>query len=218
MSDSLSKGEQTSQAIRYAAYTLFLEQGYHATSMRQIARRAGLALGGIYNHYTGKEQIFESVLLEKHPYRLLLQILLEAPGDTLEAFAQNAARAMLAEMNQHADLLKLMFIELSEFKGQHISLLYQNIFPQAEPLFRRFQAWQSESRSLPMHVMILSFFGTFFSFLMIRNLVIPSGPLELDDQALEKFIDIYLHGVINSLHNSPSIPAEIRAPERPERL
>ena len=45
--DKQTKGEVTRLAVEDAAMGLFLEQGYHATSMRQIAERAGLALGGI---------------------------------------------------------------------------------------------------------------------------------------------------------------------------
>ena len=39
----LSRGEKTRQRILDAALELFCRQGYHGTSMRQIATRAGLA-------------------------------------------------------------------------------------------------------------------------------------------------------------------------------
>ncbi|MGC8856852.1 MAG: TetR/AcrR family transcriptional regulator, partial [Anaerolineae bacterium] len=70
------KGEITRQTIEDAALTLFLEQGYHATSMRQIAERAGLALGGIYNHFSSKEEIFEAIIVDRHPYKRVLPALL----------------------------------------------------------------------------------------------------------------------------------------------
>lgn len=41
-----TKGERTRIQIEDAAIELFMEHGYHATSMRQIAERANLALGG----------------------------------------------------------------------------------------------------------------------------------------------------------------------------
>jgi AcrR family transcriptional regulator len=57
-----------------------MEQGYHATSMRQIADRAGLALGGIYNHFKSKDEIFEAIIVDKHPYKKILPIILERRG------------------------------------------------------------------------------------------------------------------------------------------
>ena len=43
---SNTKKERAQQAIEQASYDLFMKQGFTATSMRQIADGAGLALGG----------------------------------------------------------------------------------------------------------------------------------------------------------------------------
>ncbi len=200
-----SKGERTSQAILEAAYSLFLEQGFHATSMRQIAQRAGLALGGIYNHFESKEQIFESVLLAKHPYRQVLQILQNTPGESMELLAQNAARTMMAELGKRPGFIKLGFIELSEFKGKHISSIFQFIYPEIFPLFQRIKDREHELRDLPLQIIFLSFLGTFFSYFMITNLVIPTGSIDPEEVALEQFIDIFLHGVLNPNRPQPGI-------------
>ena len=62
-----TKGERTRNQIEDAAIELFMEHGYHATSMRQIAEHANMALGGIYNHFKSKDEIFEAIILDKHP-------------------------------------------------------------------------------------------------------------------------------------------------------
>ena len=63
MEESLSRGEQTRNAILQAAHDLFVQQGYHGTSMRQIAKQAGLALGGLYNHFASKEDVFQAATI-----------------------------------------------------------------------------------------------------------------------------------------------------------
>ncbi|HEC62584.1 MAG TPA: TetR/AcrR family transcriptional regulator [bacterium] len=40
------------------AFNLFLERGYHGNSMRQIAQEVNIALGGIYNHFSAKDENF----------------------------------------------------------------------------------------------------------------------------------------------------------------
>ena len=54
MEESSTKGERTRQEILQSAHQLFLKNGYHGTSMRQIAEGAGIAVGGIYNHFASK--------------------------------------------------------------------------------------------------------------------------------------------------------------------
>src|SRR5512136_553705 len=63
-----TKGERTRAAIVDAAYQLFLCNGYHGTSMRDIAEAAGIALGGIYNHIATKEDIYVAMVAERHPF------------------------------------------------------------------------------------------------------------------------------------------------------
>lgn len=218
MNTPSSKGERTSQAILEAAYSLFLEQGYHATSMRQIARRSGLALGGIYNHFESKEQIFESVLLAKHPYRQVVQILHNTPGESMENLAQNAARTMMAELGKRPDMIKLGFIELSEFRGKHIASMFQIIYPEILPLFQRIKDQEHELRELPLQTIFLSFLGTFFSYFMITNLVIPTGGIEPEEVAIEQFIDIFLHGVLNPYRPQPESPTHSPETQGSERL
>src|SRR5687767_14425609 len=76
MTDEITtKRERTRQAILDATYSLIIEQGYAATSMRQIAERAGLALGSIYNHFSSKAEIFRAIIEERHPFFQILPLL-----------------------------------------------------------------------------------------------------------------------------------------------
>src|SRR3990170_3199734 len=107
-----SRGEQTRTQILAAAYLLFNHQGYHGTSMRQIAEHAGIALGGIYNHFENKQQIFVQVLLEHHPvYEMLPQLGL-AQGETLHQLLADAVTRLAQRFNERLDFLNLMFIEM----------------------------------------------------------------------------------------------------------
>jgi AcrR family transcriptional regulator len=198
METTSNKGERTRQAIIEAAYGLFSEQGFHATSMRQIAQAAGIALGGIYNHFESKEQIFDEVLLEKHPYRQVLPILMATSGDTIETFAHNAAQAVVTELGRRPDFLKLVFIELSEFKGQHTHHLFNTIFPQFLPLIERFQHTGDQVRDLSPQAILLSFLGMFFSYYLTESVANPNSTPPADSALLEQHIDIFLHGILKS--------------------
>ncbi len=194
--ESLRKGEQTQARILDAAYDLFMAQGYHGTSMRQIAERADLTLGGVYNHFASKEDIWVAVLLERHPYRAVMPLLRTAEGDTAEAFVRNAAQRLVGELSKRKDLLHLMFIELIEFNGAHIPTLYAHIAPELLPLFDVVSARAAGLRPLPLPVLARSFLGFFFSYYVTEALMPPVLRALMGDDALDAFIDIYLHGVL----------------------
>jgi AcrR family transcriptional regulator len=197
--ETVSKGDRTRQAIIEAAYRLFADQGFHGTSMREIATGAGLALGGIYNHFDGKEAIFEAALLAKHPYREVLHILQSAPGETAADFVRNAARTVLSELGKRPDFLKLAFVELSEFKGKHAVVLYQTIFPEVLPVVMRLANLKGELRNdLPPQVILFSFLGLFFSFYMTTVVTAPDGVYHPDEAVLDQYVDMMLHGILKT--------------------
>jgi AcrR family transcriptional regulator len=207
--EALSKGERTRQAILDAAYGLFLERGFSATSMRQIAEQAGIALGGIYNHFASKDEIFQALVIVKHPYVQIFPLLRDVPGDTAEEFLVNAARIIQTEMGQRPDFMKLIFIEIVEFSGKHFTKLVEKIFPLALPLLQRFSAPSSGVRPIPTTVILRIFLGNVIAFYVTALLLSdPSLPAELRNVQLVDFIDIFMHGI---LQNNPGNLSDLEA-------
>jgi AcrR family transcriptional regulator len=192
----ITRGEKTRVEIVEAAYRLFLEQGYHGTSMRQIAQEAGVAVGGIYNHFSSKEDIYIAVLQEHHPYHEVLPAMNAAQGETLESFIQDAATRMVGAIGERTDFLNVMFIELVEFNGRHIPFLFELIYPQLGEFVRRFVHDQERLRPVPIPILVRAFIGLFFSYIITDLLIRSQMPQEMQVDALDRFIDIYLHGII----------------------
>ena len=197
--DTLSKGKRTRQAIEDAAYVLFLEQGYSATSMRQIAERAGVALGGIYNHFAGKDEIFQELIIDQHPFLKILPIIQNVSGNSMEEVIRNSACALQDELGDDPAFIKLMFIEVVEFKGKHFQKLYDTLFPQVLPILQRFTTPESGVRDIPLHQLVRAFVGSIMSFYLTQYLMSsPELPFELREMRLEEYMDIFLHGILES--------------------
>jgi AcrR family transcriptional regulator len=195
--ETLTKGERTRMTIEDAAFNLFMEHGFHATSMRQISDRAGLALGGIYNHFSSKEDIFAALVMDRHPYKQILPLILEAEGNTAEEFVHNAAQALVSELGKRPDFLKLMFIEIVEFNGKHVNLLVREVMPKLLPAFEKFVKVRKNLRHFHPAVLLRSFLGMFFSFYITEMFLRGSVVAKLmPKNSFEQFVDIYLHGII----------------------
>jgi AcrR family transcriptional regulator len=194
--EQISKGERTKDSIAAAALSLFRNNGYHGTSMRAIAQEAGMAVGGIYNHFSSKEDIFREVLFKFHPYKDVIPALQGAQGNTIEELFQDAARRMVEGFGLPLDFLNLVFIELVEFNGQHIPELINTIFPQLMKFAQRLMREPEELRPIPLPILLRSFIGLFFSYVMTELILARQMSPEMKDNAFEVFVDIYLHGIL----------------------
>lgn len=191
------KGEVTRLAIEDAAMELFLEQGYAATSMRQIAEGAGLALGGIYNHFKSKDEIFEGIIVDKHPYKKILPAILEAEGDSLEEFFKHAFRLITSEMGARPEYVNLMLIELVEFKGKHGTVMLREIAPKMLPVFERVIKSRKDLRVSSPPLLMRSFIGMVVSYL-ITEMIISNSMISklMPKNTQDTYVDIFLHGIL----------------------
>lgn len=193
---TLTKGEQTRQVIAEAAYRLFIAQGFHGTSMRQIAEKAGVAPGGIYNHFASKEDLFNFLIFEKHPYKKILPILASAPGEKMEEFVHNAAHAITQEFGSRPEFIKFLFVEIIEFEGVHLPQLFQTIFPLIQPYLQRFSTPGGELRDIPAPVLMRAFLGMFLSYAVTEYMLGSIATPFFQGNILDRLVDIFLHGIL----------------------
>lgn len=194
----LTKRERTSRAIIDAAYDLIVDQGYAATSMRQIADKAGLALGSIYNHFSSKDEVFRAILEDRHPFFQIVPLLNSVEGETIEAFARNAAHTLIAELGHHPEFLNLLLIEIVEFKGEHVPLVFEKMLPMILQLAQRLSNLGGNMREIPQFVLARAFLGMFFSYFITELLLNQTKFMAMQNNALDHFVDIFLHGILSA--------------------
>lgn len=165
--------------------------------MRQISKHAGLALGGIYNHFKSKDEIFEAIIVDKHPYKKILPILSETQGDTIEEFLNNAAQIVIKELTSQPYYVKLMLIEIVEFNGVHGAALLKEIVPEVLPIFEKLVKTRKNLRVTHPAILMRSFIGMILSYI-ITDMIIANSILTkfMPKNALDAYVDIYMHGII----------------------
>ncbi|XVQ89306.1 TetR/AcrR family transcriptional regulator [Microbispora siamensis] len=87
---------ETAQRLVVAAVDLFTEQGYDATTVAQIAERAGVTKSTFFRHFSDKREVL--VAGQETLSRLLAEGIAEAPANAspLEAVAAGLERASSA--------------------------------------------------------------------------------------------------------------------------
>jgi len=103
-------------AILDAAETVFAERGFHEARIQDIAARARIAVGTVYNHFEQKDDVLWA-LLEERSEEMLAQ--LAARPDDPRAFAERL-RARVARVIAYVDAHRSFFaiaIEHGLFTG-----------------------------------------------------------------------------------------------------
>ena len=100
-STKTQKGEQTKALILNAALEIFHERGYEETTMRAIAKRAGVSLGNAYYYFGSKEHLIQAFYHRTHEQHL------------------TAVAAEPKQRNLKARLLTLMRLKISTLEPYH---------------------------------------------------------------------------------------------------
>ena len=198
MTAATTKGELTRSAIVSAAHDLFITQGYNGTAMRKIAQDAGIALGGIYNHFASKEEIFEAVFIENHPFLEMIPAIEAAQGDSVEEIVRDAATLMLNSIHNKPGFLNLMFIEIVEFKSIHTQVMFESAFSRGLQIVEKLSQAKGNLRTIPPQMLIRAFIGMFFSYYLAEVILGDTAPTEFTENAMEFQVDILLHGILEA--------------------
>jgi AcrR family transcriptional regulator len=124
-----AKSERSQAAILESALQLFSTQGYHGTSIREIATGAGLSTGNVYHYFPDKETLFLKLLDQyfaeiARPDSPFNKALAEGafPND-LEALAWAAKESVTGNRRY----LNLIYVDVVEFEGTHLRKYYSGM-------------------------------------------------------------------------------------------
>jgi AcrR family transcriptional regulator len=123
------RSQRSREQILEAALELFSHCGYRATSIRDIAAKAGVSTGNVYHHFADKETIFRTLLDQywqaiddpQLPFNVAL-----ATGrfpDNLEAIGR-ASRDLVHTYRRY---VALIYVDVVEFGGEHIRKFYSEM-------------------------------------------------------------------------------------------
>ncbi|MHA1963487.1 MAG: TetR/AcrR family transcriptional regulator [Candidatus Thorarchaeota archaeon] len=190
----MSSEDSTKKQILESAFQMFVEKGFSGSSMRDIAEHAGIKAASIYNHFENKEQIFETVFIEKHPMFRILEILDSVRGDTAEELLYNATERLNKELRSEPRLLNLFFVELVEMDGKHIERAIKINFPTDSNFIKQIYEKKSEIRDIPIPVLIRSLVGTIFANITFNWFIGKSNTKRWGTQA--QMTDVLLRGIL----------------------
>ncbi len=191
------------QELLAAAIELFVERGFAATRLEDVARRAGVSKGTLYLYYTNKEELFKAVVRESilpflgkaelsvaefhgHSADLLRDVVMNWSRQIGQSKASGLGKLMLAEAVNFPDLAKFYRDEVMSRTVRMISSILERGVKRAE--FRPFDIEQM-TQVLIAPMMMLNVWK--------HSAVAPCDCSELQPQVfLENLLELTLNGLL----------------------
>ncbi len=190
--------------IENAAKELFIKQGFHATSMRDISKTANVSLGNLYNYYETKEAIFESII---NGYLIEIEQKLKTMFEEIEEPLEPASLHRLGKsvgnlVNAHSDFWLLMYIDVLEFKNRHFRKMFEGLTDRFRNIFAEQFARAKKNGDLRTGVdPALAFtaaYMQFFNYFLVEKLFGGNSHLGMsEEQALHSLTKIFSYGVLS---------------------
>src|SRR3954453_196187 len=95
-------GRERREQLLDVGRALFAEKGFEATSIEEIASRAGVSKPVVYEHFGGKEGLY-AVVVDREMRNLMELITSALTGTNPRALVEQAALALLTHIEEQTD-------------------------------------------------------------------------------------------------------------------
>ncbi len=122
-----AKGPDKRRLILDAAVRVFARQGFHACRVSDIADEAGVAYGLVYHYFASKDEVLDTLFLER--WEVMLELIREVDAEPLPVREKlGAIASFIIDSYRHdPDLMKVIIVEVTRaansFGDTHIGTI-----------------------------------------------------------------------------------------------
>ena len=176
------------EQILQVAESLFMQQGYHGTSTRQIADALGIKQPNIYYHFKGKEAIYFEVMVNlSDEVSVNLWRIAEDPDMTL---AQKLYEMFAFLKRRHPVNFYMMMNDIQHSVSEETAFKLYQLWKEnyQKPIVSLFQSRDTKIRS-----------GVSPEFATSQLFILLAAHLDVNQghDQMDAALDLFLHGLIN---------------------
>ena len=206
--------DRNRREIESAALSLFTRKGFHGTSVREIADKAGVSMGKLYTYCSSKEDLYNQIVqrYQEQMNELQRKILGSLAGVFDPPELKRLAKGIREIVYEHSDYWRLMYLDVIEFDNQHFAHTLSSL---AEGMKLRLGNLLNEGTSRRTRNDIDPAFAftviylQFFSYFVVEKLFGGKQHLGVpDDRVVEQLITLFTEGLRSK--NGPRSRIETR--------
>ncbi|MET7300913.1 MULTISPECIES: TetR/AcrR family transcriptional regulator [Embleya] len=149
-------GKERREQLIDIGRTLFAERGYDATSVEEIAHKAGVSKPVVYEHFGGKEGLY-AVVVDRETSALLDMVTSALTGGHPRELLEQAAFALLDYIDQNTDGFRILVRDspVAQSTGTFASLISDIASQVEDVLGLEFKSRGYDPKLAPMYAQML---------------------------------------------------------------
>ena len=193
---------QTRKLILETALKLFSQKGYNNTSTKEIAEKAGIAEGTIFNYFSTKQELLKEVastginmFAESYFIDPLRETINKNTGSSLEILVKEVLRNRVELFKEYLPLIKLLIIESQnnpEIKEIFADQVIRKGLEMGEKIL---ELGEGQFRDLNSVVVVRSVMGMLITMVIQRELLPDKIQFSDIEGELTEMIDLIFYGL-----------------------
>lgn len=185
------QAEERRVQLLETALSVFSNNGFDGTSMRDLAKKAKISQGLIYHYFANKEQLLEETIEYNSFLPLLRQILTDKRERPLNEVFEELARSFLNLLDKKSDLVNIFIQEAKS--NSRVREMWDNLRRECVSLMQEYLEFHVQRGELRPHnteVTARSLFAIIFIYYFTRD-VFQTSNLTREDfikEALNNFL------------------------------
>jgi AcrR family transcriptional regulator len=187
------------RVILDAAVRVFARQGFHTCRVSDIADEAGVAYGLVYHYFQSKDEVLDTLFLER--WNVMLEAIAETDAQPIPARAKlHAIASFIIESYRHdPDLMKVIIVEVTRaansFGAVHLAKISE-AYGQISGIVEQAQKRGEFRDSVSAEFAAMAFYGAIEQ--VLTGWIF--GTLEQGDEAYERAKDYIVGTICDGLH------------------
>ncbi|MDC4224197.1 MAG: TetR/AcrR family transcriptional regulator [Candidatus Manganitrophus sp.] len=193
------KAERRRKELLEVSLRLFSANGYDATSIRDIAKEAGITEGLIYHYFQGKKDLLKAIVQESVCDGVVFEQIAQIESLPIEEAVLKIGAHLLENLRNRKEIFKLMLAESRLFEKDNDYFIPKLIY---ENNMLRFGAFlkermdRGEIREMEPVLLARQFSGSLVAFFLFQEILFGKTVTDVPaEHFLKCLIDVFLCGI-----------------------
>ena len=193
-------GEERREQIISSAVELFAAHGFAGVTTRSIATGAGISEAMIYKHFSGKEELYDAVIMcyANVIAERIKKIFAVQEGDYREKMV-NTARAFIDFISNDQKIMRVMLysgLQDHPFAEKYFRAIGFKVFSIIQDAITKAQQEGKVRNDVDAQYCTLLFFGTVVYYNLAKKLILKRVFTDVDDERFIEHLDkVFFNGI-----------------------